>query len=49
MDIMCVGKGIIGGYMLFVVMLISEKIFNVFLVYLDENKMFFYGYMYMGN
>lgn len=46
---MCLGKVIIGGYLLFVVILIFKKIYNVFLSDLYGVNIFFYGYIYIGN
>ncbi|MBY0005989.1 adenosylmethionine--8-amino-7-oxononanoate transaminase [Priestia aryabhattai] len=48
-DIMCVGKGITGGYMPLAATLTSEQIFNAFLAHPDENKTFFHGHTYTGN
>ena len=48
-DIMCVGKGITGGYLPLSATLFTEKIFNVFLGEYTEYKTFFHGHTYTGN
>lgn len=48
-DIMCIGKGITGGYMPLAATLTNEKVFNAFLANPDENKTFFHGHTYTGN
>ena len=48
-DIMCVAKGITGGYLPLAATLTTNKIFNAFLGELKDNKTFFHGHTYTGN
>ncbi|MFA4967067.1 MAG: adenosylmethionine--8-amino-7-oxononanoate transaminase [Candidatus Margulisiibacteriota bacterium] len=48
-DIMCVAKGITGGYLPLAATLTTGKIFNAFLGRPEENKTFFHGHTYTGN
>ncbi len=46
-DIMCLSKGINGGYMPLAATLTTDKIYNAFLG--EEDKKFFHGHTYTGN
>jgi adenosylmethionine---8-amino-7-oxononanoate aminotransferase len=48
-DLMCLGKGITGGYMPLAATLASEAIFESFLAPYDEFRTFFHGHTYTGN
>ena len=48
-DIMCVGKGLTGGYLPLAVTFTSEEIFSAFLAPHHEFKTFFHGHTYTGN
>jgi adenosylmethionine-8-amino-7-oxononanoate aminotransferase len=48
-DLMCVGKGISGGYLPLAATFASEQIFEAFLGPYDEFKTFFHGHTYTGN
>jgi adenosylmethionine---8-amino-7-oxononanoate aminotransferase len=48
-DIMCLGKGISGGYMPLAATLTSEEIFSAFLAPYEEFQTFFHGHTYTGN
>ncbi len=48
-DIMCLSKGITGGYMPLAVTLATDKIYNVFLGEFKDLKTFFHGHSYTGN
>ncbi|MFD2617488.1 adenosylmethionine--8-amino-7-oxononanoate transaminase [Terrilactibacillus laevilacticus] len=48
-DIMCVGKGITGGYMPLAATITHDQIFNAFLGEPDEHKTFYHGHTYTGN
>jgi adenosylmethionine-8-amino-7-oxononanoate aminotransferase len=48
-DIMCLSKGITGGYMPLAVTLASEEIYSAFLGDFRELKTFFHGHSYTGN
>jgi adenosylmethionine-8-amino-7-oxononanoate aminotransferase len=48
-DIMCLSKGITGGYMPLAVTLSTEEIYSVFLGEFRELKTFFHGHSYTGN
>ncbi len=48
-DIMCLSKGITGGYMPLAVTLATDKIYNVFLGEFEDLKTFFHGHSYTGN
>ena len=48
-DLMCLGKGITGGYMPLAATLASEDIFRTFLGKYEDFKAFFHGHTYTGN
>jgi adenosylmethionine-8-amino-7-oxononanoate aminotransferase len=48
-DILCLAKGITGGYLPLAATLTTEEIFNAFLGRYDEFKTFFHGHTYTGN
>ena len=48
-DIMCVAKGITGGYLPLAATFASEEIFSAFLAPYHEFKTFFHGHTYTGN
>ena len=48
-DIMCLSKGITGGYMPLAVTLATEEIYTAFLGEFRELKTFFHGHSYTGN
>ncbi len=48
-DILCVGKGITGGYMPLAATITSQKIFDAFLGEKEEHKTFYHGHTYTGN
>lgn len=48
-DIMCLAKGLTGGYLPLAATLVSEKIFEAFLGPYTEHKTFFHGHSYTGN
>jgi adenosylmethionine-8-amino-7-oxononanoate aminotransferase len=48
-DIMCLSKGITGGYMPLAATLSTEEIYAAFLGKFDELKTFFHGHSYTGN
>jgi adenosylmethionine-8-amino-7-oxononanoate aminotransferase len=48
-DLMCLGKGISGGYLPLAATLASQKIFDAFLGETWEGKTFFHGHTYTGN
>jgi len=48
-DIMCLGKGITGGYLPLAATLISETIFERFLAPHESFQAFFHGHTYTGN
>ena len=48
-DIMCLAKGITGGYLPIAATLTTKKIFNAFLGKPEDNKTFFHGHTYTGN
>jgi adenosylmethionine-8-amino-7-oxononanoate aminotransferase len=48
-DILCLAKGITGGYLPLAATLTTEEIFNAFLGEYDEFKSFFHGHTYTGN
>ncbi len=48
-DIMCLSKGITGGYMPLAVTLATDQIFNAFLGEFRDLKTFFHGHSYTGN
>jgi len=48
-DLMCVGKGISGGYLPLAATLATEEIFRAFLGRYEEFRTFFHGHTYTGN
>jgi adenosylmethionine-8-amino-7-oxononanoate aminotransferase len=48
-DILCLGKGISGGYLPLAATVTTEEIFSVFLGEYKEFKTFFHGHTYTGN
>ncbi len=48
-DIVCLSKGITGGYLPLAVTVTSEEIYNAFLGEFSELKTFFHGHSYTGN
>jgi adenosylmethionine-8-amino-7-oxononanoate aminotransferase len=48
-DLMCVAKGLTGGYLPLAATLASERIYEAFLGEYDELKTFFHGHTYTGN
>ncbi|MCZ6515494.1 MAG: adenosylmethionine--8-amino-7-oxononanoate transaminase [Acidobacteria bacterium] len=48
-DILCLGKGISGGYLPLAATLTTEEIFSAFLGEYTEYKTFFHGHTYTGN
>ncbi|MDD5135230.1 MAG: adenosylmethionine--8-amino-7-oxononanoate transaminase, partial [Phycisphaerae bacterium] len=48
-DIMCLAKGITGGYLPLAATLTTQKIFDEFLAEPEEFKTFFHGHTYTGN
>lgn len=48
-DIMCLAKGITGGYLPLAATVTSEKIFRAFLGRYEDFKTFFHGHTYTGN
>jgi adenosylmethionine-8-amino-7-oxononanoate aminotransferase len=48
-DILCLGKGLTGGYLPLAATLTTEEIFSAFLAPHEEFKAFFHGHTYTGN
>jgi len=48
-DLLCLAKGITGGYLPMAATLTTEEIFNAFLGEYKEKKTFFHGHSYTGN
>jgi len=48
-DIMCLSKGITGGYMPLAVTIATDEIYNAFLGEFKDLKTFFHGHSYTGN
>ena len=48
-DILCVSKGITGGYLPLAVTIATDEIYNAFLGEFKELKTFFHGHSYTGN
>ena len=48
-DLMCVGKGLTGGYLPLAATLATERIYEGFLGRVDEFRTFFHGHTYTGN
>ena len=48
-DIMCLGKGITGGYLPLAATLTTQRIFDAFCGEVSEHKTFYHGHTYTGN
>ena len=48
-DLLCLAKGMTGGYLPLAATLTTEKVFSAFLAPYDEFKTFFHGHTYTGN
>jgi adenosylmethionine-8-amino-7-oxononanoate aminotransferase len=48
-DLLCVGKGLTGGYLPLAATLATERIYEGFLGRFDEYRTFFHGHTYTGN
>ncbi|MDD4178621.1 MAG: adenosylmethionine--8-amino-7-oxononanoate transaminase [Candidatus Margulisbacteria bacterium] len=48
-DLMCVAKGLTGGYLPVAATLTTNKVFSAFLGQPEENKTFFHGHTFTGN
>jgi adenosylmethionine-8-amino-7-oxononanoate aminotransferase len=48
-DILCLGKGLTGGYLPLAATVTTEEIFTAFLAPYDQFKTFFHGHTYTGN
>lgn len=48
-DIICLAKGLTGGYLPLAATITTQKIFNTFLGRFDEFKAFFHGHTFTGN
>lgn len=48
-DLLCLGKGLTGGYLPMAATLASDEIWNAFLADYTESKHFFHGHTYSGN
>lgn len=48
-DLLCLGKGITGGYLPLAATLTTDKVFNAFLGDYEELKTFYHGHTYTGN
>jgi adenosylmethionine-8-amino-7-oxononanoate aminotransferase len=48
-DLLCVAKGLTGGYLPVAATLATDKIYNAFLGRYDEYRHFFHGHTYTGN
>ena len=48
-DLMILGKGLTGGYLLFAITLVSEKLFSAFDRSVADGKALAYGQSYTGN
>ena len=48
-DLLCVGKGLTGGYLPLAATLATERIYEAFLGEYEECKTFFHGHTYTGN
>jgi len=48
-DLLCLGKGITGGYLPLAATLATEAVFSAFLGDPDEFRAFYYGHTYTGN
>ncbi|QIZ68876.1 adenosylmethionine--8-amino-7-oxononanoate transaminase [Geobacillus subterraneus] len=48
-DLVCLGKGITGGYLPLAATLVTEEVYAAFLGEADEDKTFYHGHTYTGN
>jgi len=48
-DLMCLAKGITGGYLPLAVTMTTDEIYNAFLGAVHEHKTFYHGHTYTGN
>ncbi len=48
-DIMCLAKGITGGYLPLAATMATDEVYNAFLGSIDEFKTFYHGHTYTGN
>jgi len=48
-DLLCLGKGLTGGYLPLAATLTTERVFKAFLGEIEERKTFFHGHSYTGN
>jgi adenosylmethionine-8-amino-7-oxononanoate aminotransferase len=48
-DLMCVGKGLTGGYLPLAATLTTERVYEAFLGEFEEFRTFFHGHTYTGN
>ncbi|MCX7570584.1 adenosylmethionine--8-amino-7-oxononanoate transaminase [Tumebacillus sp. DT12] len=48
-DLMCVAKGLTGGYLPVAATLATDEVYNAFLGSYEEKKTFFHGHSYTGN
>jgi adenosylmethionine-8-amino-7-oxononanoate aminotransferase len=48
-DLLCLGKGITGGYLPLAATLVSEELFSAFLAPYERFEAFFHGHTYTGN
>src|SRR6185436_1079105 len=48
-DLLCLGKGLTGGYFPLAATLATEKIFSAFLGRIEERKTFYHGHSFTGN
>jgi adenosylmethionine-8-amino-7-oxononanoate aminotransferase len=48
-DLLCLGKGVTGGYLPLAATLATQKVFDAFLGMPHEGKTFFHGHTYTGN
>jgi adenosylmethionine-8-amino-7-oxononanoate aminotransferase len=48
-DLMCVAKGLTGGYLPLAATLVTERVYEAFLGEFAERKTFFHGHTYTGN
>jgi adenosylmethionine-8-amino-7-oxononanoate aminotransferase len=48
-DVMCIAKGITGGYLPMAATLFSQEIYEGFLANFEDNRTFFHGHTYTGN
>ena len=48
-DLLCLGKGLSGGYLPLAATMTTDRVFEAFLGEMDEGKTFFHGHSYTGN